>query len=200
MAAKTIDFYFDFLSPFSYLANTQLPKLTKRYGYAVAYHPIDIPQAKIAAGNYGPSNREIPAKIKVLLADLERWAKKYNVPFAFPKILQVEPWNVGTLYATERGDVDQYVERAYAVIWGQGVDPTDTAELRKVADSLGWDTDEFMTYVESASARSAYRKGCVEAHRRGVFGAPIMMIGDQAWWGNDRLMFLEDYLQEHPAG
>lgn len=199
MAANTIDFYFDFLSPFSYLANTQLPDLAKRYGYTVAYHPIDIPQAKIAAGNYGPSNREVPAKIKVLLADLERWAKKYDVPFAFPKSLQVEPWNVGTLYAVERGDVEQYVNRAYAVIWGLGVDPTDTAELRKVANSMGWDTDEFMTYVESSAARSAYRKGCVEAHRRGVFGAPIMMIGDEAWWGNDRLMFLEDYLKAHAA-
>lgn len=197
MAAKTIDFYFDFLSPFSYLASTQLSDLASRYGYTIAYHPIDIPQAKIAAGNYGPSNREIPAKIKVLLADLGRWAKKYGVPLVFPKNLQVEPWNVGTLYAAERDDVEQYVERSYHAIWGQGIDPTDTAELRKVADAMGWDTDEFMAYVESTAARSAYRKGCVEAHHLGVFGAPIMMIDDQAWWGNDRLMFIEDYIKEH---
>ena len=66
------------MSPFSYLAHVKLPDLARKYDLSVAYHPMDIPQAKMAAGNYGPSNREVPAKIKVMLADLKRWAKHYD--------------------------------------------------------------------------------------------------------------------------
>ncbi len=110
----SIDFYFDMMSPFSYLAHTQLPELARKYGLSVNYLPMDIPQAKIAAGNYGPSNRDVPAKIKIMLADLKRWAAHYDVPFAFPKSLEVEPWNVGVLYANDKGQAEAYVDAAYA--------------------------------------------------------------------------------------
>src|SRR3546814_3604932 len=85
LMTATIDFYFDFISPFSYLAQLRLPEIARRHGRALAYHPIDIPEAKIAAGNYGPSNREVPAKIKVLTADLQRLGRRYDVPLTFPR-------------------------------------------------------------------------------------------------------------------
>lgn len=194
MTDKVIDFYFDMVSPFSYLAHLKLPEMADRHGYTIAYHPIDIPQAKIAAGNYGPSNREVPAKIKVMAADLNRWAKSYGAPLVFPAGFDCSRWNIGTLFASERGAARKFVAEGYARIWGKGIDPADEAELRAAATAAGLDADQLAEYTASSLGRTAFRKACVDAHQRGVFGAPLMFVGTEVFWGNDRLHFLEEYI------
>nr|BAD34446.1 hypothetical protein [Sphingomonas sp. A4]BAE93948.1 hypothetical protein [Sphingomonas sp. A4] len=66
--------------------------------------------------------------------------------------------------------------------------------LAEIASELGWEPDAFLAYVHSEEAEDAYRLSNEEAHSRGVFGAPIMMIGEEMWWGSDRLFFLDEYL------
>lgn len=193
---KHIDFYFDFISPFSYLAHLKLPELARRYGATIVYHPIDIPSAKIAAGNYGPSNREVPPKIKIMLADLHRWADRYGAPLSFPKSFACEKWNTAALFASEHGCAEAFVRLAYEKIWGQGIDPSDDEELSAVASAAGLDADKLMAFVDSSAGQTQFRKSCVDAHANGVFGAPIMVVDDQYFWGNDRLDFLEDYLSK----
>lgn len=134
---KTIDFYFDFISPFSYLAQVKLPDLARRTSCKIEYWPIDIPEAKIAAGNYGPSNREVAPKIKVLMADLERWAAKYGVPLAFPASFACADWNCAALYARSQGRAEAFVSAAFRRIWGLGIDPRDQNELRGCAEDVG---------------------------------------------------------------
>jgi 2-hydroxychromene-2-carboxylate isomerase len=68
------------------------------------------------------------------------------------------------------------------------------AVIRGVARSMEWDATEFLDFVGSPQARERYALGNRDAQARGVFGAPTMMLGDQMWWGNDRLEFLEEYL------
>ena len=194
---RVIDFYFDFMSPYGYLANCKLPGLADSYGYRIAYHPIDIPMAKMAAGNYGPSNREVPSKIKVLQADLERWAKRYGVPLKLLPNADGRAWNIGTLYANEKGAAEGYVNEGYRRIWGLGADPADPLQLRDTAKLLQWDPDEFIGYVFSSRAQTEFRKQCVLAHANGIFGAPIMVVNQEMWWGNDRLDFLEVYLKSN---
>jgi 2-hydroxychromene-2-carboxylate isomerase len=194
---RTIDFYFDFISPFSYLAQLKLPDLARRTGCELEYWPIDIPEAKIAAGNYGPSNREVAPKIKVLMADLERWAAKYNVPLRFPASFACADWNCATLYAREQGKAEPFVTAAFHRIWGLGIDPSDRDELRACAAESGLDPDALTAFVESSLGQNEYRKVRSEAYRRGVFGAPMMFVDEQIFWGNDRLSFLELYLNNN---
>lgn len=197
---KKIDFYIDMVSPFTYLANVKLPALAAKYGYTIAYHPIDIPMAKMAAGNYGPSNREIAPKMKALVLDLGRWAKHYGVPLNFPKSFDCKRWNIGVLFANaHQGTTQAFVTEAWNRIYGAGIDPSDDKELRAVATKAGLNADEFMEYVNSPRGETEFRKACVEAHKAGVFGAPIMMIDDQIWWGNDRMPFVEEYMAAHPG-
>lgn len=194
-----IDFYIDMISPFSYLANVKLPALAAKYGYTIAYHPMDIPMAKIAAGNYGPSNREVPAKMKVLGQDLQRWAAHYKVPLIFPKNFDTGRWNIAVLFANQhQGSAGAFVTEAWSRIYGKGIDPTDDAELRGAAKAAGLDADAMMEYINSPRGRTDFNKACVEAHANGVFGAPIIKIGEEIWWGNDRMHFLEEYLAAHP--
>lgn len=191
---RTIDFYFDFISPFSYLAQLKLPALARRTGCELDYWPIDIPEAKIAAGNYGPSNREVAPKIKVMMADLERWAAKYEVPLRFPASFACADWNCATLYAREQGKAEPFVTAAFHRIWGLGIDPRDRDELRACAVEAGLDPNAIIGFVESSLGQNEYRKVRSAAYQNGVFGAPMMFVDDQIFWGNDRIDFLEDYL------
>lgn len=192
---RTIDFYFDFISPFSYLAQLKLPEIAQRNNCEVNYWPMDIPEAKIAAGNYGPSNREVVPKIKVMMADLERWAKRYEVPLSFPESFECGDWNCAVLFARDEGKAEAFVTDAYRRIWGEGIDPRDRKELRACAGTAGLAPDKLVDFVDSKIGQNEYRKVRAQAIQRGVFGAPLMFVNDQIFWGNDRLDFLEEYLR-----
>lgn len=194
---RKIQFYFDFISPFSYLAQLKLPEMARKAGYELEYCPIDIPEAKIAAGNYGPSNREVAPKIKVMMADLNRWARKYDVPLRFPASFACADWNCATLYAREQGKAGTYVAAAYNRIWGLGIDPGDRAELCACATEVGLDPVGLLAFVDSPIGQNEYRKARSQAYQRGVFGAPLMFVDDQIFWGNDRLDFLQEYILQN---
>ena len=191
---QPIEFFFDFLSPFCYLANTQIAALAERHGRTVDYKVFDMPRAKRTAGNTGPSNRDIPVKIKYLVGDLDRWAKRYDVPISFPKNLNSEKMNIGTFYAIARGQTRAYVDAAYDAGWGRGGALDDEAVLGGLAGAMGWPRDDFLAYLVSDDGKAAYEAKNEEAAARGVFGAPVMFVGDEIWWGNDRLEFLDGFL------
>jgi len=197
---SSIDFYFDFLSPYSYLAHCQLPELADKYGYSITYKPIDLKAAKLAAGNTGPATVQMPVKLRYAMADLTRWARKYGAPLAFGKAPPVtERMNKGTFFAIGKGQARDYVKTAWLATFGTGGDFNSDELLSDVARQLGWSPDEFLAFLQSDTAQRLYEAGNKEAQGRGVFGAPIMMVGDEMWWGNDRLDFLEEYLAAHPA-
>ncbi|MBA2689901.1 MAG: 2-hydroxychromene-2-carboxylate isomerase [Burkholderiales bacterium] len=197
---KHIDFFFDFISPFAYLANIKLPEIARKYGATINYKPIDVVHAKLAAGNYGPSTRDIPAKARYIRQDRLRWAALYNVPMVVALNGARAPrLNSGVFYAGRKNQVQQYVALAYHQVWGVGIDPEDDAAMADLAGELGWDAKEYLAYVNSPQARDEYAKSQREAHSRGVFGAPIMIVDEQIFWGNDRLDFLEKYLAETAA-
>lgn len=196
-----IDFYFDFLSPYSYLAHCRLPALADKYGYGVTYRPIDLKAAKLAAGNTGPATVQMPVKLRYAMADLTRWANKYGAPLAFAQVPPVtERANMGTFFAQQKGQEQAYVSALWTATFGVGGDFNSDELLGDVARQLGWSPEEFLEFVESDTAKSLYETGNREAQDRGVFGAPIMMVGDEMWWGNDRLDLLEEYLAAHRAG
>ena len=197
---SNIDFYFDFLSPYAYLAHSQLPDLADKYGYGVSYKPIDLNAAKLAARNTGPSTAQMPPKLRYAMADLTRWSKRYGIPFAFARVPPVTARiNKGTLFAIERGQAREYVRKAWLATFGSGGDFNSDELLRDVARQMGWSPEEFLAFISSDAAGRLYETGNKAAQERGVFGVPTMMVGEEMWWGNDRLDFLEDYLAAHPA-
>lgn len=197
--AVAIEFHFDLLSPYAYLAHTQLPALAARYGAALAYRPIDLAQAKQAVGNTGPTNREMPVKHRHLRLDLQRWAAHYGVPLVPPAGYGSLRLNCGALYALDREQPARYVEAAWRRVWGEGSAMDDGGLLLSLAGEMGWPADDFMAYVSSDAAHARLRAATEQASARGVFGVPTMFVGDQMWWGNDRLHFLEQYLQSQMA-
>lgn len=193
--SRDIAFFLDFMSPFAYLAHQRLPGLAQQYGYRVIYKPINLPLAKKAAGNSGPPNVQIAPKLRYLICDLGRWAQRYQVPLSFPKSLDSDQMNKGLFYALDMGAAEQYARTAWHQYWGLGGDPADEQLLRRLAGGMGWSANSFISYVRSDDAARRYDQTNAEAHQLGVFGVPTMLIGQEMWWGNDRLEFMEAFLQ-----
>jgi len=192
----TIDFYFDFVSPYAYLAHFRLPEIAAKHGCDIAYRPIDLKAAKLAAGNTAPATAQMPAKLKYAIADLTRWCARYNAPLEFTTSGPPDSTahNIGALYAADRGQLAEYVHAMWMATFACGGRLGDEDILRRVATDLGWDADDFLAFTKSDAAASRYAEGNEQAQQRGVFGVPTMMVGDEMWWGNDRLEFLDEYL------
>lgn len=194
MEMPILDFYFDFMSPFAYLAHTQLPALANKYDFKISYHAIDLPAAKLAVGNTAPPNVSMPVKLRYLVTDMQRWARRYDVPLAFPKTLKSERLNLGLYFAIDRDRAEDYVRTAWLPTWGRGGDMASEELISEIACAMDWNVSEFLRFLASPEARDRYATDNKEAHRRGVFGAPTMVVGEEMWWGNDRLGFLEEHL------
>lgn len=189
-----IDFYFDFISPFSYLAHCRLPAIAARHDCEIVYHVADLAVLKLEGGNTGPTTRDMPLKLRYSGADQQRWAKRYGVTIKRPSAYGPNRLNEGVFWAADHGAVGEYVTATWRRLWGEGGDMSDPALIGGVAEELGWNVGEFLAFTESDDAETRYRASTREAHQRGVFGVPTMMIGEEMWWGNDRLDFMEEYL------
>lgn len=191
---KNIDFYFDLISPFTYLALQRLPGIAERNGYDVTYKVVNLKEAKRLVGNIGPSTRDIPVKLSYAKIDQRRWAKRYGVPITTPAYYDSTRLNRGSFMAEARGQMYDYVIRAFHKVWGEGASMIDETMLRSLASELGWNDREFLDFTLSDAAEAQYQAATLAAHKRGVFGVPTFVVGDELWWGNDRLDFVSEYL------
>lgn len=200
-AARTIDFYFDFISPFSYLAHQRLPELAARFGYALDYRVADLAMLKRLAGNTAPRMVDMPLKLSYSRIDQKRWADRYGVPITPPPGSHDSSWlNRGSFYAADRNQSPAYVGAVWLRMRRDGRDLAEESTWREIANDLGWKPDEFVAFVRSEESLTRYQQSTQQAHARGVFGVPTMMLGGEMWWGNDRLDFLEEFLQARAAG
>jgi len=200
-----VDFYFDFLSPYSYLATFRLARLRDEFGAELVFHVIDLDAAKEAIGNTRPAAHLLPKKLRYLKADLARWAARHGAPLVFPETLAhfdlkaAARLNRGFLYAARRGAAEAYIKAAFGVLWAAGREPGD-ATLRDVAAKAGLDPAELAVAADSPETIAEYARENQAAQARGVFGVPTFVAGDQLFWGNDRIDFLEEYLRDPEAG
>jgi 2-hydroxychromene-2-carboxylate isomerase len=191
----TIDFYFDFISPFSYLAYQRLPGLAARFGHSVTCHVLNLAETKLLGGNTGPTSRDQPLKRRYNQKDKERWARRYGVPIENPVSYGPDRLNKGKFFADDRNATHAYIALAWRKLWGEGGDMAGEGILRETARHCGWDVEAFLAFTLSREADDRYEAATLAAHQRGVFGVPTMIIGDEMWWGNDRLDFLEEHLR-----
>ena len=199
MSTKTIEFFFDFGSPTTYLAHTQLPRIAAETGAQLVYRPMLLGGVFKATGNASPVS--VPAKGRWMGGDITRWAKRYGVPFAFNPHF---PINTLTLM---RGAVGlqrrypelftRYVDLVFNAMWAQPRDMGQPAEMVAVLAPLaaaGLTPEAFMALVGDAEVKAALIAGTDEAVARGVFGAPTCFVGDAMFFGQDRLDFVREAL------
>ena len=193
--ARSITFYFDFMSPYSYLASTQLPALAQRTGSEIEYKPISVLAVMKLVDN---SPTTIISKVKgaYAMADIGRWARKYGVPVGADRSQrQVDSAALlaGAAAAAELGEIAPYAKAVFGAVWGEGPRIADDAVLSDVLRKGGVANVEaiFAGREKGAAQIEANVKAAAAA---GVFGAPSFVTDGQLFFGNDRLGFLEEAL------
>lgn len=196
MSDKTIEFFFDFGSPTTYLAHTQLPRIARDTGARLVYRPMLLGGVFKATGNASPVT--VPAKGRWMGQDMARWAARHGVPFAFNPHF---PINTLTLM---RGAVGlqmrqperfgPYVDAVFDAMWVHPRNLGDAGEIAALLGPLGLDPEAFAALVGDAEVKAALVAHTEEAVARGVFGAPTCFVGDQMHFGQDRLDFVREAL------
>jgi 2-hydroxychromene-2-carboxylate isomerase len=194
---RTIDFYFDFPSPYAYMAHTQLPRIAVENGAAVIYHPFRILELMKIVGNW-PTTVECRNKGTYAGADLQRWTKRYKVDFArnpHSNSFDFAELNRGALIALEDGRGAEYVTAVFAAIWGKPEDLSQRSVLIDVLERADFDAQRLLDRASTGSMIAQLEAETKAAAERGVFGAPTMFVGDQMYFGNDRFDFVIEALR-----
>lgn len=197
--AKTIEFFWDPASPYTYLAATQIDALAQRCNARIEWKPFLIGKTFEATGNKPPVT--VPAKGKYMGRDLRLWAKYYGVPFWFPRVFPVN--SIAALRVACALPPEQAGRWALAVMtayWTKDVDISQPDTLKTIAAGLELDGEALLAAAQTAEVKDRLRANTEEAVQRGAFGAPTFFVGEQMFWGNDRLVLLEAYVSGKLAG
>ena len=194
--SKTIEFFFDFGSPTTYLANTQLPKLAKECGAHLVYRPMLLGGVFKATGNASPVT--VPAKGRWMGVDIQRWAEHYGVPFAFNPHFPINtlPLMRGACGMQMRHPdmLERYIDTVFQAMWVKPCNMGDPKVLAQILGAAGFEAQAFMDLIADPQVKAQLISNTDEAVARGVFGAPTMFVGDQLFFGQDRLDFVRHAL------
>lgn len=193
---KTVEFLFDVGSPYSYLAYHHLPKVAEAAGAEVVWKPVLVGAIFQATGARSPV--EIPAKGRYTYLDLLRWAKSYGVQIKmnpdFP--INTLPLMRGAIAMQMRGKAEfqRYLRAVFSAMFEHPVNMGDPQVIGQVLAKAGFDPGEFMTLIGTQAVKDQLKQNTEAAVARGVFGVPTFFVGEQMFWGQDRLNFVAETL------
>jgi 2-hydroxychromene-2-carboxylate isomerase len=190
-----IDYFLFPLSPFSYLAGLELEAVAARRGASIAYRPVLLPRILAEVGTPQVKDRH-PSKQKYRLQELARLARAKGMPINLqPRYWPTNPMPASAAIVTAQGaggDVGRLVHGFLRAVWAEERDIAEDETVREVLTATGFDPGladrGLLTAVETVERNTE------EAIRRGVFGAPSYVVGDEVFWGQDRLPLLEAHL------
>ena len=194
--AEPIEFWFDFSSPYSYLASERIDELAAKYGRKVKWRAVMIAAALKVSGL--PFLLTVPLKGEYSKRDIERSARFMGVPYAFPSRFPVATLAAARGYYWLHGqDCGKAREFAHAVFRAYWVDDRDIGELPvvlEIADQLGIDRDAFTAAIATPEIKDRLRQETDAAIARGMFGVPYIMVDGEPFWGADRLPQIDKWL------
>ncbi len=193
---KRVEFFFDFGSPTSYLAYTQLPALAADCGADLVWRPMLLGGVFKATGNASPVM--VPAKGRWMFDDMPRFAQRYGVAFQhnphFPiNTLTLMRGAVG-LQMREPARFGAYVDAVYRGMWAESRNLGDATELAALLSANGFDAEAFAALTADPEVKARLVANTEEAVARGVFGAPTCFVGERLFFGQDRLDFVREAL------
>ena len=192
-----IEFYFDFSSPYGYLAGECIDAIVARHGRDVTWRPYLMGVAMKVTGSSPVVNR--PMMGAYSRRDMQRSARRLQVPFRFP-----EPFPIATIaacravYWMERANADGAKPLAKALYRAYFVDGRNISEPDVVADvasESGADRDALLTGIQEPEIKERLKEVTNNAIERGIFGSPFFMVDDEPFWGHDRMDEVDRWLE-----
>tara|TARA_B100000767_G_scaffold154754_1_gene145600 strand:+ start:597 stop:1184 length:588 start_codon:yes stop_codon:yes gene_type:complete len=186
---KPFDFYFDFISPYSFLAHKELRKIENKTGVKIRYKPILLGGLHNLHGIKAPAF--IPAKAKHMVRDCKLIAERNNVKFKFNSYFPIKSLNLmrGVLVAEEDNIKNYYIDSIFNKIWLDGLNMNDESIFQKVLKNLSINPKTFSLRSTSSLIKDSLRVKTTEAYEKGIFGAPTFVSNNKIFWGQDRIEF-----------
>lgn len=196
---KRVEFYYDLVSPYSYLARGRIASICEEAGAELVLRPVLLGAVQKAAGVQAPVQSELKARYQ--WKDIHRWAEHYGLPIDFP-----DPFPFRTLmtmraaiFCGRKGDLEAFTREGFALYWEEGgapkgVDGDEAGPVAEISRRIGADPDEVLEGAADPEIKEELKEATASAVERGVFAAPVFFVGEEMFWGNDRLRFVEEAL------
>ncbi|UTW48863.1 2-hydroxychromene-2-carboxylate isomerase [Bacterioplanoides sp. SCSIO 12839] len=195
--STTIEFYFDFGSPMAYLAHKRFDYLREKYDVNIEYRPMLLGGVHKATKNQPPA--AIPVKGMYLLKhDVPRFVKRYQVPFKMNPHFPVNtlPLMRGCFAAEKLGVAEAYNNVMFDALWNQGLNMADPEVIKQVLLDNDLPADELLAATQDPAVKQQLIDATEAAVKRNCFGAPTMFVEGEMFFGQDRLDFVEEILQQ----
>jgi 2-hydroxychromene-2-carboxylate isomerase len=198
MAQPVVELYFDYASPFSYLADYRVES-------ELAGLPIELRRIPVYLRGF-EAFREAPpfsaAKLHYLAIDLARSARYHDVPLGVPAVIPVNGLYMlrGHVFLEGRPELDAFRRAAWRATWVDGANTSDPEVVMTLADEVGIDRRELAAGIGSAAVKNKLRENTERAVERQAFGVPTFYVGDEMFWGQDRLGHVRRYVEEMASG
>lgn len=195
---KTLHYYFGLISPWTYLGHDELCRIVSEQAVEVVFHPIQFAPVFAATGGL-PVPKRSPQRQAWRLAELRRWSARKGVtlnlhPAHFPVDESLAAKAVLALQAMGQSPLG-FMGRAHRVVWAEDRDLSDPAIVQALLTDEGFDAVAVLERAAQDDIANTYDSGSERAIEAGVFGAPTYIIGDELFWGQDRLDWVEAELK-----
>ncbi|HEY5762277.1 MAG TPA: 2-hydroxychromene-2-carboxylate isomerase [Rhodocyclaceae bacterium] len=198
--SSPIDFYFDFSSPYGYLASEKIDELAAKHGRTVRWKPVLLGVIFKTTGAAPLLN--VPLKGDYAKIDIARSARSMNIPYRLPASFpQATQQAARAFYALDDADpalARRFAHAAYRAIFVDGRDISAADTVLEIAGACGADTETLAAAIATPEIKERLRREVEEAMAAGVFGSPYMMVDGEPFMGADRLPQLERWLAEGP--
>ena len=193
---KSLDFYFDFISPYSYFVHKEIIKIEKKNSIKVRYKPILLGGLHNLHGIKAPAF--IPAKAKHMIRDCKLIAEKNGIIFKFNSYFPIKSLNLmrGVFVAEEDNFKSYYIENIFNSIWQDGLNMNDENIIQKVLKNLNVNPKTFFLRSTSSSIKELLKTKTGDAYNKGIFGAPSFVVNNKIFWGQDRIEFALNELSQ----
>ena len=187
---KSFDFFFDFTSPYSYLAHKQIRNIENQYKIDINYMPI------LLGGLHNLTEIEapvfIPSKAKFMIRDCKLFAEKLNIKFKFNSHFPIQSLNLmrGVLIAKKENKTSLYIDKFFDACWKDGLNLNNQNIVNKILEDLNFNIETFKLKIYEQKIKDELKKRTKDAFLKGVFGAPSFIINNKMFWGQDRLEFV----------
>lgn len=187
---KPFDFYFDFGSPYTFLAHKEVRKIEKEYSIKINYMPILLGGILKLAGN--KANAEIPIKGKYMIKDCKLWAEKNKTEFKFNSYFPIITLNLmrGVLVAEKKNLSNIFIDKIFDSIWINNINLNKTENFEIILKNLKLDSASFLIQIADQKIKDNLKKKTETAYEKGIFGTPSFMVNNKLFWGQDRLEFV----------
>lgn len=198
----TVEFFYDYSSPWTYLAFTKIDGLCRKYNAGLQWRPFLVGGVfnTVNPSVYEFREKGVPAKQQYMAKDMSDWARYYGLKIVMsPSVFPVNSVKAlrGALVALEHtGKFLPYSYRVFEAYWGEDQDISQDEVLRKIVAAVGLDEEEYFDKIKRQDYKDRIRANTDAVIERGGFGTPTIYVnGDSMFFGNDRLVLVEEELK-----